>query len=113
MFTNGLGHKVAVYVPSTINTSRPLTSAEHDQHVQRTLRFFAGRFGGATAERAVGAWVDSDGDLVTEDVTIVYAYAAQLTTADLAAVRSYSQLLRDVLSQEAVAVEVDGELYFV
>jgi hypothetical protein len=50
---------------------------------------------------------------VQEPVQLVYSFARELTSADYQAVYSFAELLRSELQQEAVACEINGELYFI
>ena len=113
MFTNGFSNKVVLYVPSTIDVSTELDKSTVKHYVDRTMRFLSQRFGGSTAQEAKGAWVAADGTLVIEAVTLVYAYAESLNGADYTAIRAYCDWLRHELSQEAIAAEINGKLYFI
>ncbi len=113
VFGKGLTNKVSLYVPSTVDIRQSLTESATEEYVNRSLRFLANLFGGATALSAQGAWEAQSGDLVTEQVTIVYAFSDTLTSDHLTAVRQFCEALKRELRQEAVAVEINGELFFV
>jgi hypothetical protein len=104
--------RVAVYVPSTFDVNQPLTEAEHQAAVDDVLRDFSRLFGGATSTRAVGAWQATDGTLVKETVTIVYAFV-DLTEAQKAQVKDIARNLAKRFLQEAVLVEWSGRAYLV
>lgn len=106
-----LSSHVRVYVPSTVDVS---VEAETTEQVEDTKRLLAGWFGGATAYRAVGSWVSATGALVDEDVTIVEAYCTEAQLQDhIGEVLGHARHLKKVLSQEAIAIEVQHQLYFV
>lgn len=107
---DGLTHRVALYIPGTTQVKREMDVAEHDRWVRAAMRTLSELFGGATAMPAIGAWLAADGELVTEGVTIVYAFARELDTAP---VFEFARRIKAALEQEAVAVEIDGTLFFV
>ena len=113
VFGDGLNHRVTLYVPSTENVKIKLSEVASRQFVERTLRFLSELFGGATAVQASGSWLAGNGGLVIESVTLVYSFTITLNVDSLQAIRQYAVQIRDELGQEAVAVEIDGKLYFV
>lgn len=113
MFKNGLPHKFTIIVPSTQDVREVLNEADAKHYVQLVLTRLAIRFGGATALPALGAWVSADGSLVEETITIVYSFSSTRTSEDEDYIEDIATWLRDKLAQEAIAVELDGELHFV
>lgn len=106
-----LSNNVKIFVPSTINVD---VAVDTSLHVEETLKVLSQCFGGATSYKALGAWVAKTGKLVTEQVTICEAYCHQSDLElqdDL--IYQYCLSLRDLLKQEAIALEVNGKLYFV
>ncbi len=71
-------------------------------------------FGGATASDAIGGWVDKNGKLVTEKVTIIYSYC---TTDKLKeyfeAVLLMCKEIKESMKQEAITLEVNGQVKFI
>jgi len=87
---------------------------ENSQYVNDTLALLSSKFGGATASKALGAWVAKSGQLVTEKVDLVFAYAtSEQLEEHIDLIHSYCIGLKHSLSQEAIALEVNGELYLV
>ena len=113
VFGVGLPHKVSVYVPSTQNVNLNLSDDAHKNILDSTIRFMSELYGGATAVTARGAYVTTDGLMVVETVTVVTAYTDKPDLAKQRRVKLFCQSIRRSLGQEAVAVEVDGEMYFV
>lgn len=113
VFGKGLKHFVAIYVPSTVNVDKALDENTANAAIESALRFLSTQFGGATALRANGGWVASDGSLVTESVTVVYAYAAKLSRQQLRDIKAYALGLKAQLGQEAIAVAINRKLHFV
>ena len=102
-----------MYVPSTINVDEVLNESAAELVVKEAATFLARRFGGATVTSANGAWVSASDTLVVEAITLVYAYAFELSTNDLATLKAFVVGLKGRLAQEAIAVEIDGGLYFI
>ena len=71
-------------------------------------------FGGATATNALGCWTSPTKGLVKEKTTLVFAYC---TTDDLnehiEKVVNFCEAMKTELKQDAVAMELNGEMYFI
>lgn len=106
-----LGSIVKIYVPSTYNINENLDCSAW---IDKTLTFLAEKFGGATASEALGAWLSLEKGLVKERITVVFAYT---TSNDLSeninSVYDFCIEMKEKLKQESIALEVNGELYFV
>lgn len=106
-----LNKKVSIYVPSTY---RDAAAPENivNYYVNDTLKKLSVMFGGATATRAVGSWYSDElNKLITEDVTICYAYCEDYNRDDLV---SICENLKTVFMQESVSLEIsDQGLMFV
>lgn len=105
-----LSQKVRLYIPSTINIDEVIDNREQ---VEQTLKLFGELFGGATSYEAVGAWNGSNGKLVQESVTIVESYANKLESNDIVQVIDYAKQLCKNMTQDAIAVEVNGSMGFI
>ena len=106
-----LGSKVAVYVPSTLRVSEAI---ENSEYVQRTLEFLSEKFGGATSTKAVGCWVSKENGLIREAIEVCYAYTNTAgLEANIEAVIEYCEMLKKEMSQEAISLEINNELYFI
>lgn len=104
-------HSFRIYVPSTVDVSRPV---DNSAAVAGCLSFLSGLFGGATAIDAAGAWISDSAGLVREKITICYAFTTlRGFLRGRRAVLDYAKNLRDEMKQDAVSVEIDGRLYFV
>jgi len=84
------------------------------EYVEKTASLLAACFGGATSSPAIGYWLSSSAGLVRENTTIVFAYASE---SDLAAhvddVVAWCDTMREELTQESIALEINGEMYFI
>lgn len=106
-----LSSQVKIYVPSTVNVDKAIDSSEW---VDKALVLLSQCFGGATSSKALGAWVTQSGKLVKEDVTLVFAFADQskLETC-IELLYDFCLKMKIELSQEAIAMELNGDLYLV
>lgn len=110
-FKFDLDCKVAVYVPSTVNVNEQTDNAEY---VRRTIGELADMFGGATATQAVGGWRCANGDLVIEKTTIVYSFcSSEQLREHFADVYAICERLKKEMQQEAVTLEINGQVKFV
>ena len=111
-YTIPLHSKVSIYVPSTTNVNEQTDNTAMVDYVHTKL---SEMFGGATCAPAIGGWVSEQGELVKERVTIVYAFCTdeQLDKHLEQDVLPLCEQIKNDMSQEAVSLEVNGELYFV
>lgn len=110
-FKFDLDCKVAVYVPSTVNVNEQVDNSDY---VKRTIGELADLFGGATATQAVGGWRCANGELVIENTTIVYSFCtSEQLREHFNDVYGICERLKAEMSQEAVTLEVNGQVKFV
>lgn len=106
-----LSSKITVYVPATSDVDRAIDNKEQ---VDKTASLLADCFGGATSSPAIGYWLSSSHGLVRENTTIVFAYASEAALkANTDRVVSWCEEMRDSMKQEAIALEINGEMYFI
>ncbi len=105
-----LSSRISVYVPSTMHDKE----IDNSEFVDRMLTLFSECFGGATSSAAIGVWKSPVVGLIKEKVTIVYS---NCTDSDLQAhietILSAIETLKSDMAQEAISLEINGELYFV
>lgn len=106
-----LACRLTVYVPATVNVNEQI---DNRIFVDATAKLLSTCFGGATSTHAVGYWQSTNGELVHENTTLVFAYCTQ---ADLQlhidGIYKHCQQLREQMKQEAIALEVNGEMYLI
>lgn len=108
---NALDNKVSIYIPSTIDVDTPIDNTSYVNEVMRQMSQF---FGGATALASQGAWLGNDGELVVEDITIVYSYCTkEQLEKNLSEVVNLCKKLKEEMNQEAISLEINAELYFI
>ena len=110
-FKFDLNSKVAIYVPSTKNVNEKIDNSIYEKRVLVELSKI---FGGATKTPAVGGWLCNNVELVVEDVSIVYSFCTteQLKT-HFREVLQICQNLKKDLQQEAITLEVNGQIAFI
>lgn len=67
-------------------------------------------FGGFTMADGVGGWVDDNGHIVQEKVTVVTSYCSEL---DIQRMFNLANHVKTMLSQDCVMFTADGAAYFV
>lgn len=110
-FKFDLDCKVSIYVPSTVNVNE---STENTEQVKKVIGELAAMFGGATASKAVGGWVCASGETVLEEVTIVYSFCtSEQLKEHFIDVYAIAERIKKEMAQEAVTLEVNGQVKFV
>lgn len=104
--------KIAIFVPGTTNVNQ---EADNAIYIHEAAVLLSSCFGGASASPVTGYWVSyGDQKLVEEHTTIVYANCKK---SDLEMyideIVTYCLQLCKELSQDCIALEVNGTLYFV
>lgn len=106
-----LSGKVTIFVPATVNISEKV---DNSAQVDAALSLLSVCFGGATETDAVGAWMSPTAGLVKERTTMVFAYCTtEQLDGSIERLIEFCEQLRDEMKQDAVALEVNGEMYFV
>ena len=110
-FKFDLDSKVAIYVPSTINVSE---NVDNSQQVLRVIKRLSILFGGATASDAVGGWVAANGETIIEKVKIVYSFlTSEQLKENIDEILSICNDLKNEMKQEAITLEINGQVKFV
>lgn len=110
-FKFDLDSKVAIYVPSTINVSE---ETDNRKQVLNVIRRLSEMFGGATASDAVGGWVSQTGEVIVEKVKVVYSFCTTGQLKDrIDDILSICEDLKNEMKQEAVTLEINGQVKFV
>ena len=110
-FKFDLDCKVSVYVPSTVDVNKEVDNKEQ---VKQVITELSQMFGGATATEAVGGWVCDSGETVIEKGTIVYSFCnSESLQKHFADVYGICERIKKEMSQEAVTLEINGQVKFV
>lgn len=106
-----LSGKVTIYVPATVNVGEQVDNTEY---VDETASLLSELFGGATSTPALGYWKSVSGQTIKEKTTLVFAYcSSEDLQQHIETVVGHCEYLRDTMTQESVALEINGEIYFV
>lgn len=106
-----LSSKVTIYVPSTIDIN---VSIDTSSWVDATATMLSNCFGGATSCEALGYWTSPKAGLVKERSTMVFAYCSDTDLQTHAeTVIDFCENMKTELKQDAIALEINGEMYFI
>lgn len=106
-----LGSKVTVYVPSTIDININIDTTEY---INKTAELLSGAFGGATSTEALGYWLSSTSGLIKEKSNMVFAYCTDIQlNENIEKIVDWCETMKNELKQEAIALEINGEMYFI
>ena len=106
-----LSSKITVFVPSTINIDEAI---DNTKQVDKMASLLSDCFGGATSSLALGYWNSTNGKQVKENTTIVFAYCNESDLQNkLDTIIEACQNLKIELKQDAIALELNGEMYFI
>lgn len=106
-----LSSKVTIYVPATVGVSQ---QADNSKQVEETAALLARLFGGSTSTPAVGYWLSPAAGLVAEKTTVVFSYCSDADLQNgIEALIEHCEKMKTDMQQEAVAMEINGEMYFI
>lgn len=106
-----LTNKVSVYVPATINVN---TEIDNSKYIDQAMEILSNAFGGATKIDVLGGWISDKYGLVKEKTTLVYSNTSDEDLKNnIDKVLDFCETLKTELSQEAIALEINNELYFI
>ncbi len=108
-----LNHRVAIYIPSTVNGHEQAPANVIARWVKSAKTRFAELFGGFTSFKAVGGWVSPIHGLIEEPVTVVTAFTDDDGLDRLGEVEEFAAAVAEALGQEAVTLEIDNSLQFI
>lgn len=108
-----MNKKISVTVPSTVNGNKKAPAALTAKWLKAAKVLMSQTFGGFTATPAVGGWVSDTLGLIEEKVTVVTSFTEKLTPAAVQQIEEFAREMAADMGQEAVSVEVNGELRFV
>lgn len=106
-----LSSKVTVYIPSTIDIDKPI---DNTKYVNACATLFSDLFGGATSCQVLGYQTSPTKGLIKEHTTQVFAYCTDKDLQEHAEkVVDFCENLKAELKQDAIALEINGEMYFI
>lgn len=106
-----LSSKITVYVPSTKDINVQIDNTKYVNEVATMLSNF---FCGATSCETLGYWTSPTMGLVKERTTQVFAYCSDKDLQEhIEQVVDYCEQLKKELTQDSIALEINGEMYFI
>ena len=104
MFT--LEKSIGLFVPSTEDKERPISSSHLDRRVESVSSKFAELFGGYHAfYSGIGGYTASNGDLIKEDSILVVAFCTDDAYCDhYSRILTYASLQCHLWYQETIAI---------
>lgn len=106
-----LSSKVTVYVPSTCDINKPVDTSEW---VDGCATLLSNCFGGATSTETLGYWTSPTCGLVKERSIMVFAYCSDTDLQEkIETVIDFCEAMKKELKQDAIAMEINGEMYFI
>lgn len=109
-----LSHTITVTVPSTQGLASKVSPSVLRKRVQDVSKRLASLFGGATATDGLGSYVSDSGELVTELVKLVSAYASEdAYTEHITEIYKLANELKKDYQQESILIAVDNKAYLI
>lgn len=106
-----LSSKVTVYVPTTKDINVVCDTSEW---VDACATLLSNCFGGATSTETLGYWTSPTAGLVKEKSIMVFAYCSDADLQDkIETVLDFCEAMKAELGQDAIALEINGEMYFI
>lgn len=106
-----LSSKITVYIPSTTDINQ---TADTKKYVDNCAVLLSESFGGATSCEALGYWTSPKAGLVKERSTMVFAYCSDADLQNkIENVLDFCEAMKKELNQDAIALEINGEMYFI
>lgn len=106
-----LSSKITLYIPATKNVDEEI---DNNEYVEEAAKLFSLLFGGSTSTPGLGYWMSSSAGLIKEKINLVFAYASEKDLREkIDQVIDWCENLKRVLRQESIALEVNGEMYFI
>jgi len=106
--------EMAVYVPSTQDVNNVISVDEMEKRVREVKEYLANKFGGYTSAEKIGGFVDSQAELVNEEVVQITAFSTKEAYEENkeALVQKLSDWAKE-WGQEAIGFEYEGDLMYV
>ena len=106
-----LSSKITVYIPSTTDINKAI---DNTKYVNAAATLLSSLFGGATSCQVLGYWTSPKIGLVKEHTTQVFAYCSDVGLQEhIEKIIDFCANLKSELKQDAIALEINGEMYFI
>ena len=105
-----LSSKITLYIPATIHDKE----IDNSLYVDAAAALFSECFGGSTSTPALGYWLSNTAGLIKERTTLIFAYCNDNDLQkQIERIVTHCETLKAALEQEAIALEINGEMYFI
>lgn len=106
-----LSSKITVYIPSTMDINQTIDTKKY---IEKCAVLLSESFGGATSCEALGYWTSPSAGLVKEKSTMIFAYCNDKDLQNnIEKVIDFCEAMKTELKQDAIALEINGEMYFI
>ena len=106
-----LSSRVTIYIPSTTDIDKEVDTSSY---IDGAASLMSNLFGGATSTPALGYWLSPAAGLVKEVSTMVFAYCSDSDLANgIDELVNFCEKIKTELKQEVIALEINGEMYFI
>ena len=106
-----LSSKITVYIPSTCDIDKV---ADTTEYINKCAVLLSNSFGGATSCEALGYWTSPTMGLVKEKSTMIFAYCSDKDLQNnIEKIIDFCEAMKTELNQDAIALEINGEMYFI
>ena len=104
-----------VYVPSTKGADQKISDKEFKKRVREVEEFLSRRFGGKTSIKGVGGYFSDDKNkIINEDIIKVTSYSTQEAfNKNKKVLVAKLKYWRKKWSQEAMGIEIEGDMYYI
>jgi len=102
-------NKYALYIPSTIGGDT-IDKNLHESYVRGYANMMLAEFGGVTITKGMGMWTNKSNVTVTESVSIITA-STNINASEF--MQMLAENVKNLLKQECVSLEVNGELHLI
>jgi hypothetical protein len=106
--------EMVIYVPSTQDVDKVISVDKMDKRVDEVKEYLASKFGGYTSSDKLGGYVDSNVNLVNEDVVQITSFSTKEAFEE-----NKKELIQQIAKwgkdwgQEAIGFEFEGDLMYV
>ena len=109
----GLDIHIVIYVPSTSNVSKKISTQTFQRRIRETANFLSTKFGGATRVSDIGYWVSDKKGLVKEKVAKVECFTKRKDyyRYDME-IEKWIEQKKKEWGQEAISYEFEEALFF-
>ena len=103
---------VKIYHPSN-SKGKVIAFTTRQESLQKCAKVLCKEFGGCTVQNSVGYYLSETGDIIQEDIKILYSNVKKLSLKQKSIVRNLAFDVKYDLGQESVMIEFDNESDFI